>query len=422
MAGFRSEVVYANNGDFSIANSQGGFASNGLQTNGQMWIGTTTPNVGGTHISVGTITSPLGTISVGYTFPNITIDSVGGLPPIEELFGDTGFASGTNVNIVSGLSTLNSGSSVEFVGNESTTLTLNVTDANQNTLIGNLAGNATLSGAQSTGLGQSALASSTADSNNTAIGFNSLTSLDGGNGNTAVGSQAMQGLQTGSANCAVGYETLFSATSAANNNMVGEFALYNLVDGTYNATLGDQGGYQYTSDESNNVLLNSVGVTGDNNTLRIGSGTGSAQQELNQAFICGINGTTIFGSLMVTIDPGTDQLGVAPVPPYQFPWSDATTGAHTALANNGYFVVGTTTSTLPASPIEGNTVRYIVDTASILTIQATGTQVIRLGADVSGAAGTAVNTVIGDAIELIYRTSGTKWIAGNGFVGSWNVT
>src|SRR6185503_8385353 len=72
MAGFANDIVYANNGDFSIAGSNKGQLANGLLTNGQMWIGSTTSNAGGTQISVGTITSPDSSITFGYASPNIT--------------------------------------------------------------------------------------------------------------------------------------------------------------------------------------------------------------------------------------------------------------------------------------------------------------------------------------------------------------
>jgi len=72
MAGFANDIVYANNGDFSIAGSNKGQLANGLLTNGQFWIGTTAVNAGGTHINVGTITSPDASITFGYSSPNIT--------------------------------------------------------------------------------------------------------------------------------------------------------------------------------------------------------------------------------------------------------------------------------------------------------------------------------------------------------------
>lgn len=76
MAGFANETVYGNNADFSIAGSNKGQAANGLQTNGQFWIGTTALNAGGTHINVGSITSPTGSVSIGYSSPNITLDVI----------------------------------------------------------------------------------------------------------------------------------------------------------------------------------------------------------------------------------------------------------------------------------------------------------------------------------------------------------
>lgn len=79
-------LVFADNGDFSGGNLQ----ANGLLTNGKLWIGSTALNAGGTHINVGSVTSPLGTISVGYTSPNITIDTMGGAAAIEKINVQTG--------------------------------------------------------------------------------------------------------------------------------------------------------------------------------------------------------------------------------------------------------------------------------------------------------------------------------------------
>ncbi len=80
MAGFANDIVYANNGDFSIAGSTKGSLANGLLTNGQIWIGTTAVNAGGTHISVGMLTSPDGSLTIGYSSPNITLQVAGGAP------------------------------------------------------------------------------------------------------------------------------------------------------------------------------------------------------------------------------------------------------------------------------------------------------------------------------------------------------
>lgn len=74
MAGSKGDVIVGKNADFSQAgapNATSGEA-NGLITNGQIWIGTTALNVGGSHINVGTLTSPDGSITFGYSSPNIT--------------------------------------------------------------------------------------------------------------------------------------------------------------------------------------------------------------------------------------------------------------------------------------------------------------------------------------------------------------
>ncbi len=70
MSGFTNEVVNAKNVDFSGSSS----VSARLNTNGQMLIGSTVLNAGGTNINVGTLSSPNASLSIGYSSPNITID------------------------------------------------------------------------------------------------------------------------------------------------------------------------------------------------------------------------------------------------------------------------------------------------------------------------------------------------------------
>jgi len=104
-----------------------------------------------------------------------------------------------------------------------------------------------------------------------------------------------------------------------------------------------------------------------------------------------------------------------------FTWTD-TSGTFSALKNNGYFITGTATANLPAVPSQGNEIKFIVDHASqALTIQSSGTQVIRFGNSVSSAAGTFVSTARGDSVTLVYRASDTAWIA-ESFVGTWTFT
>jgi len=90
MAGFDNDVVYAKNGDFTQADNNNVSESNGLITNGQLWIGSTALNAGNTHINVGAITSPNGTLTIGYSSPNITLDLAGSSIGVDSFAMQTG--------------------------------------------------------------------------------------------------------------------------------------------------------------------------------------------------------------------------------------------------------------------------------------------------------------------------------------------
>ena len=105
-----------------------------------------------------------------------------------------------------------------------------------------------------------------------------------------------------------------------------------------------------------------------------------------------------------------------------FTWNDVS-GAFSPVKNNGYFITGTATGNLPATPLQGDTIKFFVDHPSqVLTIDAPGTQIIRMGSAVTAAGGTAVSTAQGDSVELTYRASDTCWCAIAGFSGIWILT
>lgn len=81
MAGFDNDCVYGNGADFSTAGAGGGSLANGLFTDGQIWIGSTAVNGGGTHVNVGTIAAGTG-ISVTNGAGTITVATTGGVPII----------------------------------------------------------------------------------------------------------------------------------------------------------------------------------------------------------------------------------------------------------------------------------------------------------------------------------------------------
>lgn len=103
MAGFESDVLLCSNVNFNPALPK---PHNGLiTTNAQLIIGSTALNAGGTHLNIGQLTSPMGTITIGYSSPNITLDLAGGTTAIDSVALQTGTS--PIVPTASGLITFN---------------------------------------------------------------------------------------------------------------------------------------------------------------------------------------------------------------------------------------------------------------------------------------------------------------------------
>jgi len=124
MAGFDNDCMYADNADFTTAGAGGGSSTNGLQTNGQLWIGTTAVNVGGTHINVGSLTSPNSSVTIGYSSPNITLSAGGALATTYTENSGVATPSANNLNVVGTNSALTGYS--PWTTGAAATLTLNM--------------------------------------------------------------------------------------------------------------------------------------------------------------------------------------------------------------------------------------------------------------------------------------------------------
>jgi hypothetical protein len=174
--------------------------------------------------------------------------------------GNTGTATGYPITITS----TTNGSTVNFTGSGST-LTLNITDNTlDNMLLGYGSGNPTLSG-----------------HDNTAYGIDTLQSITTGYANNAFGEGALASLTVGYANVAIGV-----------NN------LYNLVSGINNISIGNTSGTNYTSLESNNIIIGNAGAPSESHVIRLGQ-QGSGANEQNVCYIAGIYGNAVTGGAPV---------------------------------------------------------------------------------------------------------------------------
>jgi hypothetical protein len=234
--------------------------------------------IGGTHGSLVSVTNGTsGQVLTANTGAAPTWQTGGG-GGITTIDGDTGFITGSTVTLAgSSGGTDYTGSSVRFIsliGN--LIMILQTTDNEGNTLLGQSAGNASLSGESNTG-----------------FGANNLGDLTSGSNNTALGTLASGSVQDGSGNTAIGFEALVS-----------------LVSGSENTIIGDLAGTAYGGSESSNILIGSnvLGNTGNSNELYIGAGTGTGTGQINSTFISGIQGITVTGSAVLV--SSSDQLGV----------------------------------------------------------------------------------------------------------------
>lgn len=222
----------------------------------------------------------------------LTISVIGGDASSFPTDSGTATQSGGVLNIIANTATLNSGSSVSFTGSGNT-VQFNVTDISANTIIGQDAGNLTITGSGNTAFGASAASSLSSGANNTMIGPNAGLSLSSGSSNTIIGAGSGISLGTGATNTIIGTQSGNSLLSGSTNTLVGYLS-----------------GAQYNGSESNNITINSEGIIGESNTLRLGSGTGSGSSQLNQTFICGIDGINV-GSTANVVTEMSDQLGTA---------------------------------------------------------------------------------------------------------------
>lgn len=255
----------------NVLNIFGGTAGRDINTTGS---GNTVRVELNNAITVGDLSSIVGSAAVTATTGDVTITS-----------GRIRLSSGTNAAGTIGTMTYGG---ERFISNFGTL----------NMFVGPESGNLTNTATQNTGVGRSCLAALTTGINNNAFGLTSGLNITSGNNNVLLG-QAGTCVTTGSSNTMVGEE--------AGCNVAGGTGV---TTGSFNILIGDSAADNYTSSESNNIIIGSLATVGESNKLRIGQATGAGTRQLNKAFICGIRGiTTDVNDAVAVLVDSANQLG-----------------------------------------------------------------------------------------------------------------
>jgi len=215
--------------------------------------------------------------------------------PAANLTGTLPAIDGSNLTGISSSSTFSSDGSFNSVAigkgansvSGNTVLGENALDASvsgsNNTAIGNNALTSLTSGNQNTAVGSLALDANTTAGDNTAVGYFALSGTTTGGNNTAIGHQAIRQNTTGRFNTAVGRAALDGNTTADNNTAVGYFSLSSNTTGTQNVGIGSQA-LQLTTTGNDNIGVgyqalknNTTGV----NNVAIGSRCLDANTDAN---------------------------------------------------------------------------------------------------------------------------------------------
>jgi hypothetical protein len=268
-------------------------------------------------------------------------------------------------------------------------------------------------------------------SNNCSVGTNALigAATSGANQNTAFGNGTGSNV-TGTNNAFFGINAGNTCTGS-NNLFLGAFT-GGSTSGNWNICIGSSAGNAFTGSETSNIYLNNTGSPGESNVLRIGRATGSgSNQDLQNAYICGINGVSV-GSVASVVAISGDLLGSATITAGTgitvtptantitissssagVPWT-AVTGTSQAMAiNNGYITnnAGLVTVTLPSTAAVG-TIEWVAGEGAggWLIAQHAGQNIIFESATTTtGTGGSLASTVQYDSVQLLCIVANTTW-------------
>ena len=373
-SGFNNGVVFAKNVDFST-NAQ---VSGKIVADGQLLIGSTDlPN-----IQVGRLTSPMATLNIGYSSPNITIDVAAGGAVVERFALQAGT---TPIGPFGGIVTFNGGT----IAAGTTPVITNGTGANTMELQVQRSAAIAATDATKVGLAVFDSAKFTVDANGfvstsgTGIG-NTITGQSGGALSPTAGNWNISGGTSAAGTTPV-------ATSGAGSTLTTNVQISQAIAAADSTKIGlsnfDSASFAVAA--TGFVTLSTTGV---GKTITGDSG-GALSPTANNWNILGLSGskTSGSGSTLTIKSPPFSQIG----------------SSATSSLNTGEFVTAAVTRTLPASAglIDGDLFIYICTTASQLIIQSVSAQKIRIGSAISSTAGTAKSTAIGDSVTLRFNAT-----------------
>ncbi len=218
--------------------------------------------INGTALEIDGTDATINSITVGKG-----ANSVAGNTVLGESALDAAVTGGNNTAIgANSCTTLTSGTNNTGVGSASLLL---LTTGSNNTALGRQTLDSTTTGSQNVAIGSAALAANTTADNNTAVGYTALLSNTTGASHVAVGSLALSANTTGTHNTAVGRQTLKTNTTGNYNVAIGLNALIFSTTASNNVAVGAQASQENTTGTSNvaigfDVLRNST--TASNNT------------------------------------------------------------------------------------------------------------------------------------------------------------
>lgn len=281
---------------------------------------------------------------------------------------------------------------------------------------------------------QSGPASPWSGNANIVIGSGSGRSLSPVSGNDSdfnifVGNGVCDAATTSSFNTAIGHGTGQGLSTGYFNTIISRGSGNNISTGNYNLMMGvgslNVTGYIYVgagtnllSSESNNVLIQADGITGESNVLQIGTATGTGVSQLNKAIIHGIYGKTPGGTINVALIDSNGQLGstatLSPSLGGAMPWTEVTGTSQSAAVNNGYITNNGSlvTVTLPSTATVGQRVSIVGRGAGLWKLAQNSGQTVHFGSSntTTGVSGYLAATVRYDCVEVICITANTDWV------------